>query len=158
MQGGWVGETGSSNYPLKGSKVSDFEGGVRAASFLSGGYLPSAVRGTRHTGYISIADWYGTLAKLVGVDPQDRVPGLPPVDSNDFWPSILVPNASSTGRDEIFLSWSCVAESAAVSGCDPDAASMYNTTGDPTAGQGPGDMALIYGKYKIVIGDQQGSQ
>jgi hypothetical protein len=28
---------------------------------------------------------YGTLSTLVGVDPTDDVPGLPPVDSNDFW-------------------------------------------------------------------------
>eukprot|EP01047_Picozoa_sp_COSAG01_P079983 COSAG01_NODE_15377_length_1345_cov_1.402087_1_plen_368_part_10 len=59
--GGWVDETGSNNFPLKGSKDSDFEGGVRAASLLSGGYLPVTVRGTTHRGYISIADWYGTL-------------------------------------------------------------------------------------------------
>ena len=98
-KGGWVGRTGSNNYPLRGSKVSDFEGGVRAVAFLSGGYLPISVRGGRHTGYIHVADWYGTLAKLVGVDPSDNVPGLPPVDSNDFWPSVLVPNATSTGRE-----------------------------------------------------------
>ena len=98
-KGGWVGGTGSNNYPLRGSKVSDFEGGVRAVAFLSGGYLPISVRGGRHTGYIHVADWYGTLSKLVGVDPSDNVPGLPPVDSNDFWPSVLVPNATSTGRE-----------------------------------------------------------
>ena len=98
-QGGWVGGTGSNNYPLRGSKVSDFEGGVRAVAMLSGGYLPANVRGSRHTGYIHVADWYGTLSKLVGVDPADDVPGLPPVDSNNFWPSILIPNANSTGRE-----------------------------------------------------------
>merc|ERR1711907_829162 len=91
--GGWVGTTGTNNYPLKGSKVSDFEGGIRAVSLLSGGYIPQNVRGTHHTGYISIADWYGTLSKLVGVSPTDNVPGLPPVESNDFWPSVLIPNA-----------------------------------------------------------------
>jgi hypothetical protein len=53
-----TGNTGSNNYPLRGSKVSDFEGGVRAVSFLTGGYLPSNVRGTHHTGFIYIADWH----------------------------------------------------------------------------------------------------
>ena len=56
--GGWASDTGSNNYPLKGSKVSDFEGGVRAVAWLAGGYLPKKVAGTVHTGYISIADWY----------------------------------------------------------------------------------------------------
>jgi arylsulfatase B len=55
--GGWVGNTGSNNYPLKGSKVSDFEGGVRAVSFVSGGYLPINVRGSHHSGLIAVADW-----------------------------------------------------------------------------------------------------
>jgi hypothetical protein len=59
--GGWAADTGSNNYPLKGSKVSDFEGGVRVVSFLAGGFLPSTVHGTHHTGYISIADWCGFL-------------------------------------------------------------------------------------------------
>eukprot|EP01079_Euglenida_sp_SAG-EU17-18_P004395 gene4395-798_t len=153
---GWVGQFGSNNFPLKGSKVSDFEGGVRAVSFIAGGYLPAAVAGTHHTGYISIADWYATLCGLVGVPAADDVPGLPPIDSIDVWPSITTPNSNSTGRTDIFLSWSCTAASAAVSGCDPNKPSKYNTSGDPTAGQGPGDMALISGNYKIIIGQQQG--
>ena len=59
--GGWLlpsGRAGASNWPLRGGKVSDFEGGVRAVSFISGGYLPSYLNGSRHTGYISVADWY----------------------------------------------------------------------------------------------------
>ena len=48
--------SGSNNFPLRGSKVSDFEGGVRAVAFLAGGYLPMAVRGTVHTGLIAVAD------------------------------------------------------------------------------------------------------
>lgn len=151
--GGNAGGAGN-NYPLKGAKISDFEGGVRAVAFLSGGYLPATVRGTHHTGYIAVADWYGTLSALVGVSPDDDVAGLPPVDSNNFWPSILTPNASATGRSDIFLSWSCTADSANVTGCDPQAPSIYNTSGDPTAGQGAGDMALISGQYKIIVGRQ----
>jgi len=154
-----VGNTGSNNYPLRGSKVSDFEGGVRVVSFLAGGYLPENVRGGTHRGYIAFADWYGTLAKLVGVDPSDDVPGLPPVDSNDFWPSILTPNANESGRDEVWLSWSCAHPSASVVGCDPTAHSIYNTSlgaTDPTAGQGRGDMAYISRNWKLVVGAQQG--
>ena len=155
--GGWAGTSGANNYPLRGSKVSDFEGGVRVVSFVNGGrhVLPDNVRGTKHTGYISIADWYGTLLNLVGVDPTDDVAGLPPVDSIDVWPSLLVPNATFSGREELWLSWSCDGSNALdPTHCDPNATSMYNTSGDPTAQQSPDDKALIWKQWKIVIGKQ----
>ena len=77
------------------------------------------------------------------------------------WPSILIPNASSSGRDEIFLSYSCTLgksqwPAANASGCDAGATSIYGTRGDPTGGQASGDMALISGRHKIVFGQQQG--
>ena len=141
--------------------MSDFEGGVRAVAFLAGGYLPAAVRGTVHTGLIAVADWYGTLCKLVGVDATDHVPGLPPVDSIDVWPSLLQPNANFSGRDEVFLSFSCSLghpqwPAANASGCDLEATSIYGTSTEPTHGQAAGDSALISGHYKIIFGQQQG--
>jgi arylsulfatase I/J len=159
--GGWAearagDPSGASNYPLRGSKTSDFEGGIRAVSFLNGGknVLPDNVRGGHHTGYISIADWYGTLLTMVGVDPTDNVPNLPPVDSNNFWPSILTANATTSGRDELWLAWSCVGDvTKNVTGCG-DVQSIYNTTGDPTAGQNKDDMGYIAKNWKIVIGQQ----
>ncbi len=36
---------------------SDFEGGVRTAAFLAGGFVPEAVRGTVNSKYIHITDW-----------------------------------------------------------------------------------------------------
>eukprot|EP00940_MAST-03C_sp_MAST-3C-sp2_P002134 g2134.t1 len=159
--GGWESGVGANNYPLRGFKTSDFEGGVRVVSFLAGGknVLPPDVRGGRHTGYISIADWYGTICNLVGCDPTDAIDGLPPVDSNDFWPSVLIPNATSSGRDHLWLSWSCVASNisdADPTECDPQRPSIYNTSGDPTAGQSAGDKAYIWKQWKIVIGHQNG--
>jgi len=35
-----TGEAGASNYPLRGGKYSLLEGGIRANSFVSGGFLP----------------------------------------------------------------------------------------------------------------------
>jgi len=78
--------------------------GTRAVAFVSGGFLPEAVRGGVFTGYISVADWYGTLSKMVGVSPDDNVDGVPPVDSIDVWSSLMVPNGTSTPRTEIFMS------------------------------------------------------
>ena len=50
-------ESGSTNYPLRGGKYSDFEGGTRAAAFVSGGFLPLAVRGTVSEAPVHISDW-----------------------------------------------------------------------------------------------------
>jgi arylsulfatase I/J len=158
--GGWVGGTGSNNWPLRGSKVSDFEGGVRTVAFLAGGYLPPTVRGGTFTGLISIADWFGTLSELVGVAPHDHVAGLPPVDSVEgLWASLMVPNGTVSPRTELLLSYSCAADNGNASGCDPTAVSAYNTIDqapqDPSLRIG-GDMALISGSHKIIFGAQQG--
>jgi len=41
-----------------------FEGGIRVAAFISGGLIPSPLRGTVNNGMIHIADWYATFAGL----------------------------------------------------------------------------------------------
>ena len=78
-----------SNYPLKGLKASDWQGGVRVNAFISGGYLPKDMRGTMTDEYIHLADWYATFSNLADVDPTDELAasfGLPEIDSLDMWP------------------------------------------------------------------------
>ena len=43
-------------------------GGVRAAAFVTGGYVPEDRKGKTLDGYIHICDWYTTFAVMVGVD------------------------------------------------------------------------------------------
>eukprot|EP01064_Diplonema_japonicum_P013579 TRINITY_DN2111_c2_g1_i1.p1 TRINITY_DN2111_c2_g1~~TRINITY_DN2111_c2_g1_i1.p1 ORF type:complete len:544 (+),score=167.27 TRINITY_DN2111_c2_g1_i1:47-1633(+) len=91
-------ESGSNNWPLRGSKYSPWEGGIRAAAFASGGYLPQAVRGTKQEGVVHIADWYATFAHLAGVDPTDKPAAeshLPPIDSINVWDLVRGANATS---------------------------------------------------------------
>ena len=71
---------GGSNYPLRGSKLTFFEGGVRVLAFANGGLLPDNMRGKTSEGFIHIADWYTTFCKRAGVDPSDSGPGKFPVD------------------------------------------------------------------------------
>jgi len=96
-------DAGSNNYPLKGGKASDWEGGVRVTALASGGLIPQAVRGTKIEGYIHICDWYSTFCNLAGVDPTDNVPGLPPTDSLDVWP-LITGQTTTSPRTEIPLS------------------------------------------------------
>jgi len=47
----------ANNYPLRGGKYSDWEGGVRTNAFVSGGVLPEDVHGTTRQEFVHIADW-----------------------------------------------------------------------------------------------------
>jgi arylsulfatase I/J len=94
--------TGANNHPLRGGKLTNFEGGVRANAFAAGGFLAPEVRGTRSAGLVAIADLYTTFAALAGVDPTDHraaAAGLPPVDGLDVSALFTVANATSPRKE-----------------------------------------------------------
>eukprot|EP00927_Polykrikos_kofoidii_P045563 TRINITY_DN3958_c0_g1_i1.p1 TRINITY_DN3958_c0_g1~~TRINITY_DN3958_c0_g1_i1.p1 ORF type:complete len:587 (-),score=57.24 TRINITY_DN3958_c0_g1_i1:104-1714(-) len=99
---------GASNYPLRGGKTSDFEGGIRVNQFVSGGLIPKSMRGKTLDDYIHMADWYGTFCALANVSLHDSLAeehGLPPVDSVNQWP--LLSGQISVGhgmRSEMHIS------------------------------------------------------
>jgi len=91
-------ESAGNNYPHRGGKYSPWEGGIRVAAFVSGGYIPEPLRGTEQDGIIHIADWYTTFATIAGVDPTDQRAAqwaLPPVDGLNMWPLISGSNKTS---------------------------------------------------------------
>jgi len=120
-------DAGSNNYPLKGSKGSDWEGGVRATAFATGGLVPPAMRGTTIEGYIHICDWYATFCALAGADPTDNAPGLPPTDSLNVWP-LITGQTTTSPRTEIPLS------------------SFAGVNSEPTA------VSFISGPWKYIVG------
>lgn len=130
--GDWFGGGGANNWPLKGGKASPWEGGVRASAFVSGGFVPTARRGTKLGARVHIADWYATFCALAGFTPTDDVAaaaGLPPIDSVDLWP--LLTGSNSTAPHEVM----------------PLAV-------DVDVGQGTKDVysALLMGEWKWVVG------
>ncbi|CAE7245189.1 ARSB [Symbiodinium natans] len=103
-------ENAANNWPLRGGKFGNFEGGIRATAFVSGGFLPENVRGSERGGIIHIADWYGTLCALAGVDASDQraaAAGLPPIDSVDMWP-YLSGAADASPRNTIPVGDTCL--------------------------------------------------
>lgn len=88
---------------------------MRVAAFISGGFLPKALRGTSTSIVFHIADWYPTICHLAGVSGKDDPPvapepvdptnptkniygtkSFPPVDGVDIWPILTNPAYSST--------------------------------------------------------------
>lgn len=99
--GGPLGD-GANNYPLKGGKMTDWQGGVRVNALVAGGFLPTQMRGKKTDAYIHIADWYSTFCNIVGVDPTDdraAKANLPPLDSLNMWPLISGQNSTSPRID-----------------------------------------------------------
>jgi arylsulfatase I/J len=97
------GSAGANNFPLKGGKMNNWEGGIRGNAFVSGGFVPAALRGSRYEGLVTLWDWYATFAALAGVDATDHraaAAQLPPIDSYDMSAVLLGRNLTSP-RSEI---------------------------------------------------------
>ena len=108
------------NYPLRGAKRTNWEGGIRTPAFITGGLVPRELRGTASQVTLSIADWYPTFCNLAGIDPTDDPPvaplavdeaqdpsgplldiwgqeSYPGVDGLDIWPILMNPQAHGHG-------------------------------------------------------------
>lgn len=78
----------TSNAPLRAGKGTLYEGGVRVCAFASWpGRIPG---GTVVKAPIHAVDWYPTLLKLAGANPEQNLP----VDGLDIWP-VLTGGAES---------------------------------------------------------------
>ncbi|XP_071094086.1 arylsulfatase B-like [Haliotis cracherodii] len=92
--GGWITEHGN-NYPLRGGKVTVYEGGTRAAAFMHGSGLQKT--GTVFDGMIHAVDWLPTLTAAAGGTPvTDR-------DGINLWPSLS--RASPSPRTEVVYNY-----------------------------------------------------
>ena len=58
---------GGRNYPLRGTKGSLFEGGVRVEAFIHSAKLPSAIRGSSYANIFHVSDWFPTILDMAGV-------------------------------------------------------------------------------------------
>jgi arylsulfatase A-like enzyme len=130
------------NWPLKKGKGSVFEGGIRTVAFVNGGYLPDNARGKTRKGYMSISDWYATLAHVAGASqPQGG-----PVEADSFnnWAYIVgdayeserkglveMAHRGSEGLMEVALidgDWKMVV---GADTCTQDKPCLYNLKEDP---------------------------
>lgn len=92
------------NYPYRGMKATPWEGGTRVMGFITGGFLPSNLRGGNFHRVIGVQDWYPTICALAGVDSTDNaaIGGVVyPIDGVNVWPAILASaNATTADTDD----------------------------------------------------------
>jgi len=91
----------ASNFPLRGGKYQLWEGGIRGNAFVSGGILPSAMRGKNLSAPVHVCDWYSTFCFLAGIDPTDDAPGIPSIDSVNQW-HVISGSTPKAARVEIW--------------------------------------------------------
>ena len=101
-----AGICGGNNFPLRGGKFSNFEGGIRVNAFISGGALSPSQRGKRSSGLFTIWDFLATYAQgAAGMkdisDASAVAAGLPDIDSLNQWDHIM--GVSTSPRNEIFI-------------------------------------------------------
>ncbi len=135
-------DTGGSNAPLRGAKATMYEGGMRAAAFVSGAGLAPAVRGSVSHELYSLVDWLPTIATgIAGVPLAEAAapkhayqPAPPPVDGVDIWQSLSTGAASPRTSALLYLDpFNCFA------GVDVPCAV-------------PGQAAIRSGAFKLISG------
>jgi len=86
LQNAYVGEVGhsplnSENDPLRGQKAQLYEGGIRVCAFAN---WPGKLTPRKHTSPMYVADWFPTLASLVGYEPKSDLRW----DGVNQWPAL----------------------------------------------------------------------
>jgi arylsulfatase A-like enzyme len=163
----------TSNGPLRASKATVYEGGVRVPAFAAweGHIKPSSVVNTP----LHIVDWYPTLLKLAGASIEQSLP----LDGHDAWPAIT--EGKPSPHQEILLNttpgggairvgdWKLVINGPSLSGLmDEDENSprrrgeaaretieLFNLAVDPNethdlAAENPEKLAVLRARYDVL--------
>ena len=81
-------DTGGNSFPLRGSKATMWECGVRGVGWVGGGYT-LVLRAAVSTAMTHVSDWYPTIVHgIAGLAVGIAADGSPPLDGIDAWPSI----------------------------------------------------------------------
>ena len=125
---------GGNNYPLRGNKITLWEGGVRGISFVSSPLLNESRRGKVSKELMHVSDWLPTVAGMVGspLGPEWKI------DGQDQWP--MIGEGKQSPRNQILHN---------IDIWEPLKGTMlYNNTFDTRV-----RAALRVGDYKIITGN-----
>ena len=90
---------GASNFPLRGSKNSLWEGGVRTPAFLHSPLLASSTRTLNSL--LHVTDWLPTLLRAAGASLEQV--GALGLDGMDQWEALTSPDTSTTKRQDMVI-------------------------------------------------------
>jgi arylsulfatase A-like enzyme len=125
----WPASAGD-NYPLRGSKTTLFQGGVRSTSFITAGsgsnYIPSSMRGTTYDGLMHACDIAATVLGLGGVNVSKHSN----IDGLDHWDAITTSSSSSSS----------------------DSSSLRNHVPINIINNGSDYTAIRFGDMKLIVG------
>lgn len=85
---------GGNNYPLRGTKFTQFQGGVNVPAFIFSPLLSDAAQGSTYTGLFHVTDWLPTLANAAGLSGLTHDMQL---DGMDLWSSLNQVGLDETG-------------------------------------------------------------
>lgn len=104
--GGPIHKAGS-NWPLRGSKTTLWEGGTRSPSFI---YAPSMLRksGSVYDEMIHVTDWYPTFVEAAGGNPSN----ISNIDGVSQWQNLL--SGSSGPRSEFIYNFDEIYNNSAI--------------------------------------------
>jgi len=131
---------GGNNWPLRGSKQTLWEGGIKAVGFVHGNMLKLTSENATNHGLMHISDWYPTLLSATQCPLMN---GTQPLDGVDQWKTISE-NAKTT-RTEILHN------------IDPMYSSFDQTKDTETIRMGfdtSVHAAIRVGDWKLLTGDQ----
>ena len=123
-------DSGSSNWPLRGGKLTVYEGGVRGIAFLHGPGL--GVRAGSTDMLIHTVDWLPTL--VTGVARQPLSTNITPHDGYNMWESLRA--GGRHVRKEVLLQY------------DPPFHGLHGWY----ESSWPGQAAFIHGSWKLISG------
>lgn len=101
--------TFSDNFPLRGGKNTLWQGGARVTGAISGGVVPSNLRGSVYNGFVHVTDWLPTLVHAMSgsAEWQSFAPeGQPPFeegDGLDLWPALAAGAPAMSPRDWLLV-------------------------------------------------------
>ena len=95
--------SGGSNTPLRGTKGSLYEGGVKVESFIYSPLFTTKIQGMTYNGLFHVTDWFPTILSIVGITNYNPPTGYEINGINQF--KSITSGSTSTPRSHVLIQY-----------------------------------------------------